>query len=1181
MTANAFNAAASELIAGVNLIEAAAGTGKTYAIAMLVLRFVVEQGLDIKNILVVTFTKAATEELKDRIRKRLAEARQILKAGHVDNADSTLQDWLNDLPLDKEQIRQRLDTALLEIDQAAIFTIHGFCQRALAEHALESGQMFDCELNANINSILQQCADDFWRNQLYQRPVWQVGLLTAVYRTPDELLSSIAFVGLQQKVYPDAVDLDAALHGLNNLIAAAERQLPVIVDKLDVAFADGLFNESFLNGFQEKSAALSLWLQQPDTEIADFQWLTTSGLQAGLNGRKFMVSKTRPEPSEQQKQQYLDKAGIDSRPFDELAEALQQLQVSFRRALLDHLRLELDKILQQHNVLSFDDLITRLYQALSADHGPHLAAQLQTRYAAALIDEFQDTDQQQWRIFAQIFATGQHFLYLIGDPKQAIYKFRGADIYSYFAARQLANRQYTLLRNWRSHPQLVAGVNRLFQRQTPFLLTELPFQAVSAARSADEGSIGAAPPVCVWQLDKNPGKQPHWTAAKAATAIRAAVVQEILLLLAGVSLMETRNGSRSARAVCPKDIAILVRSNAQALEYQQALNAVGIPAVLNSKQSVFASPQAMELYTVIKAILQPGSVAALKQALSICWFNLDGQQLFRLFNDENGMDQWLSRFQDYALLWRRQGFLIMMQTLLEQEQVEWQLGSLPQAERLLTNLYQLIECIQQATVEEQLAIPKTGDWLLQAILNAERENGEDRLLRLESDEDTVKIVTLHGAKGLEYSLVFCPNLWQRSDHLKTEKNLLQCHENGEMIADLGSWQFAGRRQQALYEELAEELRLFYVAVTRAKYRCYLAWADVRSKEKPNDSAMAYLLELAEADFDSQQQILQALAKEQTGVFQYQLLSADTAAEGYYRPALSQPLLTSRQHQRSLHGFWQMSSYTALSALSLGDVPELPEDKAVEQPETPQLNAEDDLAGPELTSMVEPLPKGAQTGNVLHSLLETFSFQALAAGANISQARDQAIRRYGLKIEEPALLDRLLQNVVSVPLTADPDFCLKNLPDADCMKEMPFYLAMQAMDAAHLNQVLAGSPAFQPLSSRQMSGFLTGFIDLICLYQGKYYVMDYKTNALPDYEPETLLHAMREHNYGLQYWLYSLVLDQLLRQRLPEYDYAQHFGGVKYLFLRGMSVDAPSSGVFADLPQEAVIRRLGRVFFGEG
>ena len=599
--------------------------------------------------------------------------------------------------------------------------------------------------------------------------------------------------------------------------------------------------------------------------------------------------------------------------------------------------------------------------------------------------------------------------------------------------------------------------------------------------------------------------------------------------------------------------------------------------MINSKQSVFAAPQAMELYTVLQAIAQPGCIPALKQALTVNWFNLDGQRLYRLGEDEAGLDAWLSRFQDYQQIWQEQGLLTMLQTLLQQEQVEVHLCAQIQAERALTNLHHIIERLQQAAIDEHLAINKTLDWLHLAILQAPQDSSEDRQLRLESDEDAVKIVTLHSSKGLEYPLVFCPSLWQRNDRLKNEKNLIQCHEQGEMIADLGSGQFAERRDKALSEELAEDLRLLYVAVTRAQYRCYIAWADVRSKDKANDSAMAYLLEYADANFAAQQKILKTLVSEQPQCFQYQLLPAESVVSDYYQRPSSGRTLSYRRQSRSLSTHWQMSSYTALSALSQYNAPELPEDKAEELAEVEIIGSlpEEDY-NPETAA--SELPRGAQMGNAVHFLLENISFQSLTAGLDDKRIYESALGEYGLSSKHAPLLESLLQTVVSAPLSSNPDFRLNQLSSKQCVKEMPFYLALQDMDVARINRILAETPAYQTLSSKQMSGYLTGFIDLICEYQGKYYVMDYKTNSLPDYRPATLLQAMRQHNYGLQYWLYSLVLHHYLQQRLAGYAYGRHFGGVKYLFVRGMRVDLPGAGVYADLPEERLIDELGSVFF---
>lgn len=1159
-----FDAMHSPLQTGVNLIEASAGTGKTYTIAMLVLRFIVEHGFDIKELLVVTFTKAATEELKDRIRKRLSSARLAIKQASDDEAFNL---WLNQLPLDKETVLQRLELALLDIDLAPIFTIHGFCQRVLTEHAMESGQMFETELTNNTQAIRQSCADDFWRKQLYPRPVWQVALLTSVYASPDALLESLKGINLHQTVYPVMEELDANLVQIDDLIKMAQQSLPDLLKILDSAVVVSFFNDKYLKKIESYRFALTAWLNCPETQPIDFSWLTSAGLQEGLNGRKFMQSKTKPLPSQEQKTNYLAGLGLLDNVFDQLETAMLSLQVNFRCQLLKYLRTELDKSLQKHNVLSFDDLIFRLNSALQTDKAEKLINVLRQRYKIALLDEFQDTDHKQWQIFSQIFAVNSHFLFLIGDPKQAIYKFRGADIFSYFAAHSQASYKYSLAHNWRSHPDLVTGINRLFERQQPFLFENLNYQAVYAARQAAEGEIGDLPPMILWQLDKQSDNLEHWSAGKAAEIIKQNVVSEILAVLTeGVQLKNT-NGNR---AIQPKDIAILVRRNKDALEYQSALTTVGIPSVINNKHSVFNSLEAMDLYSVLQAIAQPGNLTALKQALTVSWFSFDGQQLYQLSHDEHVLMDYLNRFQNYHESWQKQGFLFMMRCLLEQEKVAVNLCAQPQAERKLTNLQHILERVQQAAIDKQLSITKTLEWLKLSIQQALQDNNEDSLLRLESDEESVKIVTLHSAKGLEYPLVFCPNLWQLSDKLRSETELVQCHEDGEIIADLGSEIFQQRHQQALFEELAEDLRLCYVAVTRAKYRCYVVWGDVRTKEKANNSGLAYLFAIADASFTEQQGILQSLATAEPKVFHYQLIAEQVEQTDSYQINNRIEPVKYRVWQTQLQTDWLMSSYTALAMLSTDEVPELPEDKLLELPEA---------TDPEPTAAYTELPKGAKTGNVVHSILEKGHFKELATNSDISHIRDTALSRFGLKLNNTNELDKLIKTVVTTPLSEEVGFRLENLSEQHCIKEMPFYLNMKQMDVSHINLILSDCPAYQALSRKQMTGYLTGFIDLVCTYQGKFYVMDYKTNSLTDYTQPSLLSVMRQHNYGLQYWLYSLVVHKYLQLRMPNYEYDLHFGGVKYLFVRGMG-GKQCEGVFTDLPDRNKIIQLEDVFFNE-
>ena len=1169
MNIDKFNSITSELKTGINLIEASAGTGKTYTIAMLVSRFIVEKGLNIEQLLVVTFTKAATEELKDRIRARLAEVKYAVY-GKRNNIDASIITWLKNLDIDEEIIKKRLEAALLNIDRAGIFTIHGFCQRILTEHALESGQLFDFELTADIQVIKQHCTDDYWRKQLYLRKLLQVSLLTARYKTPEDLLKSITGLSLSDVVFPKAENLDDLLNKALKLIEQGRADFENCRNTLVNVFADEKFKGKWLDSFEEQTTELYQWLSGnnltlPHTEVLNL--LSNQGLMDALNGAKFR--KNKQQNSEERKSEYIFSLQLPNDSFNQLAEIIERINLHFRLGLIEELKNTVDVYLQQLNQLSFDDLISRLALALKHDEQQLLTTVLQQRFSVGLIDEFQDTDDKQWEIFSSLFANSKQYMYLIGDPKQAIYKFRGADIFSYFTARDSAQHHFTLAYNWRSHPRLVDAVNKLFARDQALLFENLPFHDVDAARKTTDGEVyyqqQAIAPMMLWQLEESESSNGYWTAGKAAKEIQIAVVNEILNLL---NTEFTLNSDSENSRLKPKDIAILVRSNRQAQEYQAILQRQGVPAVLNSIESVFASAQAFELYQLLQAIESTGNIQRLKQALTLDWFGMDGQSFYILMNDESQLDNWVSRFSEYHFLWQKYGIMTMMSRLLEHEKVYVHLSKLPLAERILSNLHHLLELLQQVATEQHLGMQKMLEYFANAIQEAENGSSEEQQLRLESDEEAVKIVTMHRSKGLEYSVVFCPFLWQSNERLRTEKELVKCHTEAGMVADLGSIDFESHRQLALQEQLAEDLRILYVALTRAKYRCYIAWANVRSSLIANHSALAYLMDFQDEEFAVQQQKLQSFAVNWSESFSYQLLDKDKKINGTYK--LQQQLIDCkvRHRQRNLETIWQMSSYTALAALSIDETSDLPEDKAQENDLTIHNEA-----------LTLELPKGSHTGNVIHSLLEFNSFNKLAdAEYDISLQRERTCQRYGLTLEQPYIIDSLLQTVVSTPLAVDDEnFCLKNLEYWQCIKEMPFYLRAKTVDTTLINQLLEHCVAFKPLTAQQLAGYLTGFIDLICEYNGRYYVMDYKTNHLPDYNSKTMIAAMREHNYGLQYWLYSLVLHLYLQNRLPNYHYEQHFGGVRYLFVRGMQSEKSLSGVYVDMPDLETLEALTAVF----
>ena len=1149
---------------GVNLVEASAGTGKTYAIAMLVLRCVAELGIPIDTLLIVTFGKAASEELKTRIRARLAQARDLLLGKPVDK-DQTLTGWAAAVT-DPALTLTRLQLALYDIDRAGIFTIHSFCQRMLQEQALESGQLFDVELLADIGHIRAQVADDYWRTHVYRLAPLPCSILTASFPTPERLSASVGAAVAAARVEPETADLTASVARLETAFAQMSSWWQVNGPGLFSFYARAVMEQRFKSGFCADFEAwwqgLAGFFSGADSEPpANLHLLSRAGLLGELNGVKLR--------GEAKKLDFLASWPL---PEDEIAELLQagdDLLLSFRVGLAEALRDGIEQRLLQLGAMSFNDLIIRLSAVLKEERGGDLRRILQERYRAALIDEFQDTDAAQWHIFSTLFGGGGHFLYLIGDPKQAIYRFRGADIFSYFTAKKSADAYLTLGRNYRSHPHLVEEVNRLFGgRSQPFGFPEatMAYHPVVPARIVADGFLHmdgrAAAAMLYCQLPESEKQDGRWTSGRAAEDILRFTVGEVVRLLGpeNPALLAGKDGSRPVQ---PKDIAILVRSNRQAEQHLQALARASIPAVVASRQSVFATVAAREIGSLLAAIAAPGDIPLLKTAMTIPWFGLSGDALQAIWQDETAFDGWHSRFQNYFRLWREQGFLTMMSRLLVDEGVFSTLAGEPLAERHIANITHLLELIQSAESTDNLGCGQTLQWLRTIMSGG--HGVEDIELRLESDEEAVRIVTMHSAKGLEYPIVFCPCLWNRSDRLSREKFAVACNEDESgLVVDLGSPRFAERKEKAAAEELAEDLRLLYVAVTRAQVRCYIFWADVKATGMVADSfasALGYLLfPEGPVDFQNQQDLLRSFAVQESVA--YCPLGGEETT-GYQRAAAALPVLAPLQPSgRSLRTDWQMSSYSAMAALS-------------EHEDHPP----EDRPAAESAPIVCPgLPAGAGFGNVVHNILERAPFAAIAAGEDISQELTLQCARYGVRAEAGSL-QRLLRNIVTTPLSAAADsaFSLAALEQVRIVREMPFYFHPDRIATGEINTILADEPTVTPLDRRVMQGYLTGFVDLFCEHRGRYYIVDYKTNylgdSLSDYAPDNLVRAMEAHNYGLQYWIYTLVLHRHLTQVLPGYTYEDRFGGVMYLFVRGMEPARPGGGVYFSLPDKGLLDRL--------
>lgn len=1169
-----FDAATATLHRGISIVEASAGTGKTYAIAMLVLRFVAEFGVPVEELLVVSYTRAATEELRSRIRQRLVEAKNVLSSSTPMSDDKVLLSCLHQLP-SKTLALKHLELALLDMDRMAVFTIHGFCQRMLQEQALESGLLFDMELTADVSQVRDELVADFWRNTMYDLSVFHCSIFLDYFSSPDKLYESIKAVGVEDTIEPDGrISIDHALMEVDEALLVLVRWWEETSSVLEPCFRDaleqGMFKKKMADSFDAWwQQCMSFFSGERLSLPSNLLWLGHSGLKDELHGTKLR--------GEAKKEAFLQKFPLADEKVDRFYAACERAVLAVRIELALKLQTELSLRLKQKGCLSFNDLVVSLAHALEGPQHEILQQILSNRFQVALIDEFQDTDSAQYRIFSTLFGgtNKDHFLFLIGDPKQAIYKFRGADIYAYFQARSAADRVLGLEKNYRSNPLLVEAVNMLFlQKKDAFVNEELSYNRVSAAK-----------PQSSWQLWQNNTVQsamaycclesPHengvkkWTSGIIRERLQSYVVEEIHALL-GNGILATGEGDN--RPVTAGDIAILVRTNKQADSFQEALARASIPSVVSSRKTVFETQECEDLFRVTEAVALPKDIRLVRTAMSCSWFGLRGQELYAQTRDDEIMETWMERFHGYHRLWQEKGFLAMMKRLFAEESVFETLCGLPLAERKISNVMHLVELLQEAENTYNFHFSQTLQYL--SVQMTSSENREHAELRLESDEQAVKVVTMHAVKGLEYPIVFCPYLWYRSPYLKKEKDCITFHDQGNnQISDLGSDDFLARRKVALQEELAEEVRLLYVAVTRASCRCYMFWADVSGGGGSLDSALAWVLSLNECrDIHEQIRCIADLCDKKSVELRV-VPAVSTDSKVHKAKPLYTDQLQCRTFSRSLLPVdGMMTSYSALAG-SGGHFTGI--HKAVEQ----DVETEEH-------SRIHTLPLGAPFGNVVHGMLEDYPFAMLAGEDAYWEECLAQCRRFGVKAD-PELLMSMLRDMTRTPIIAKDtknSFCLADLGEQDVLKEMPFYFHLRDGSTTRINELLSFSPVVQPIQERELRGYLTGFVDLVCRYQGKYYILDYKTNYLGkfyrDYHKELLPAAMLAHNYGLQYWIYTLVLHRFLEGVSASYEYSRDFGGIFYLFTRGMHSERSENGIFFDRPDVTVLQALQKCLGAE-
>ena len=1188
-----FELASTPLENGVTLIEASAGTGKTFTIAGLFLRLLLERDLSVREILVVTFTEAATEELRDRIRRTLTDAASAFRSGAAPG--SSLEGMIAPHIARAAEMLARLDLALSGFDEAPIFTIHGFCQRTLKDRAFESGVLFDTELLQDDTPLLQEVADDFWRRQFYEAPALEVSSVA------DKLNPEVLLGLLREHLRHPQMKVLSTLS--NGELHEAARQLHAAFDAASRLWHSGresILAECSPAGGWAKGDHNKAVLMAEQARLVDLCFATAGPTPESLDALDFFTTTSLAEDTRKD-------GNTPHHPFFEHCETVGQRRKNFSTALflafLAFSRSELPRRKQQRKIQTFDDLLTRLHAALHGAGGIALASQLRQRYRAALIDEFQDTDPIQYQNFHRIFASGdgraESLLFLIGDPKQAIYAFRGADIFTYLDAARTADRRFTLDLNWRSESGLVHAVNSVFgQRPDPFLFEAIPFKPVLAAGRADERPLASgADPASLqfWIVPREPGAKKIST-RQAESDLPRIVAAEIVRLLDGSARI-------GGRRVTPRDVAVLVRKKKQARLMQEALQLLRVPAVLHTEESVFESREAVELSRVLSAIAAPFDERRIRAALATDFSGHDGAALDRLSRDDQRWQQTLQQFHDAHALWMERGFTVMFRTWLHRGGVRQRLIAHEDGERRLTNLLHLAELIHQAAQERRLTPEPVVRWLEEQINTAGR-GAEENQLRIERDDEAVRLVTIHKSKGLEYPIVFCPFSWGSAEHpgrhgswinpvfFHRDKSGENHPARSELICDLDSPDRAAHEAIAFRERLAEDLRLLYVALTRARNRCYFVWGAFN---RAGASAAAWLLHperheaadlepamsahftaLDDAQLRSDLDALAAKANAGRNTPAIHVAEAPTASTTPYLPPLpGERPLAARSFTGRIRRDWRIHSFSALAAGAADESPDY--DRAGAPDVVPAGDA------PE-SSGIFAFPRGAAAGTCLHKLFEQLDF-AEPDSDRVRKLIVETLATHGFPPETHAdAVHDMVRDVLDVPLDPDqPGLCLRRIESAARLNELEFFFPIQRLSPALLaSGACAESTApeavarLSRLNFQPADGFLKGFIDLVFDWKGKFYLVDWKSNWLgaraEDYDQTAMDREMNAKFYTLQSQLYSVALHQYLALRQPGREFQCHFGGVLYLFVRGIDPQRPWLGVHRHHPEQRSIEK---------
>lgn len=1234
-------------LTGRHLIEASAGTGKTYNITRIYLRLLLERELKVEEILLMTFTKDATQELRGRIDAFIREALGNWEA--LCEQDAYFR--AINARVKRDKIQFLLKRALLFLDEAAIFTIHGFCQRALTQHAFASGLPFNANMTTNSSELYLEATQD-WYRQLAAQNTENFALLAQFWATPTAFVSSFS-KAISHRTEISLVEVQCLI---DNFIAIAKQAVCAITDNATL-LEEGLIHHKKADE-QEKRAGelvkLTAWLNQISScqNVDDLLFTIKQPMPDYLlNGSRH------PKAFKTQLAGVLSSTKAIQLALKDIVKNINKAQAyQLVRLGIYQIRLQVQQTKQRLNYLDFDDLVNTLADNLQTQNtelnveskpidnsigspiqnqfGNKLAQTLLAQYPVALIDEFQDTDPQQFAIIQGIYyqkrqthndANSNIALYLIGDPKQAIYGFRGGDIFAYLNARRDCDHHWLMDTNWRSTPDMVAAYNQLFlskksladeneqdfeQNNQSVFGYGIDYQPVLAGKASTENSHNddRALQFVHFTGEDDIGKVKQSNRPLMATWC----ANEIVKLL---SKNQKGNNRENYKTIHPSDIAILVRDGREANDIKDALLKMNLASVfLSDRANLFHSEQAKQLIQLLKGILGPEDERLYLSALACGLLGFDAITLYKHQQNELAYQTLKFSFFDYREQWQRQGFISMAVNLMHQHFDFSKANMIDNKARALTNLLHLFEVLQTAS-QKFLQPQELLHWFEQQCKtdNNGAVNDLETEQRLESEGDLIRIVTQHGSKGLEYPIVFIPFATRHKDPTRfgnKSVDYLEYHnEQGQLCLSLAGDLQA--KQFMANEAYAESIRLLYVAITRAERRCYILTTGF---EHYDLSPLGKTLQW-QPDQDIVQSLQTLVEKSPENIsftqvaFEEITLDEQISHGVFNSDAELAPQLEVSKFVGKIERDWWLSSFSALSRnLRHGGVSS-PDRDSIEV-EADQISISDNNQN----LLRFQLAKGAHSGNLLHDILEHCNFKIHEdVNNNLLDSIKWPLVKYGdltkgyTEQDLVAWLDEVLKALLITKVNKNTEpFSLSDIHTHKTIRESEFYFPMEKASIAELSKLLTdhrnnvrrhNAPAdagseIKPVNNvrlpnyKSLKGMMHGFIDLVFEHQGKFYVCDYKSSHLgdqyADYNNEALRNNIEKNYYDLQYLIYSLALHRYLKHNLPNYDASEHFGGIFYLYLRGMTCDEqyPNNGVYHYQISAEELKALDCIFKGE-